>query len=349
MDGRSLETGVRRIIVLGGLGLFGRTAVDELRQLGMPVLTASRSAAADLRIDANRRESIDSTLRAGDIVLDAAGPFYLRSTALLDAAIQIGFDVVDLNDDLEYAESVVALEPQIAEAGICVLSSASSVSAVSAAAVRHSGVQLPRRVDAFLAPASRHTANSGSAMSLWRSVGRPVRVLRNGQLETRIGWLETRRFSMPRPVGRIEGHLFESADAVNLPRIWPSMRDVAMWVDTNTIGVNSLLQMAAYSEPLRELMEKTVTFGTWLAKKIGSSAGGIGYEIEDADGRVATVAIVASENSFMTAVAPAVLAVRAIATERFQLRGLVPPDRHVAAGDLIAHLEQHGIVVSELK
>ena len=103
------------------------------------------------------------------------------------------------NDDLGYAESVVALEPQIDAAGIRVLSSASSVSAVAAAVVRQSGIELPARVTAFLAPASRYTANVGSALSLWRSVGRPVRVLVDGQLQTRVGWTETRRFRCRRP------------------------------------------------------------------------------------------------------------------------------------------------------
>ena len=131
--------------------------------------------------------------------------------------------------------------------------------------------------------------------------------------------------------------------AVNLPRIWPSLRDVAMWVDTNTIGVNSLLQMAAHSEPLRELMEQQVQAGTWLAKKLGSSAGGIGYEIEDADGRVAKFAITASSNSFVTAVAPAVLATRAVAEGRFPHRGLVSPDRHVEPSDLIGYLAKNDV------
>ena len=244
--GRPLETNVRRVIVLGGLGLFGRTAAAQLRQLGVAVQTASRSAAADLQVDANDPASIRASLRAGDVVVDAAGPFYSRSTALINAAIEIGFDVIDLNDDLRYAESVLALEPQIAAAGIRVLSSASSVSAVAATIVRHSGLAAPRRVTAFLVPASRHTANAGAALSLIRSVGRPIRVFRDGRLQTCVGWSESRSFPMPRPLGTICGRLFESADAIYLPRIWPTLRDVAMYVDANTPGVNTLLRLATH-------------------------------------------------------------------------------------------------------
>jgi hypothetical protein len=116
-----------------------------------------------------------------------------------------------------------------------------------------------------------------------------------------------------------------------------------MYVDSNTLGVNSLLTMAAHSEPLRELMQQKVEWGTWLAKKLGSSAGGIGYEIEAQDGRVVQYAIVAAENSFRVAVAPAVLAAKAIAREGFTGQGLVPPNRHVKSDDLFAYLAQNGI------
>ena len=135
MDGRPLacrelsrtEPLVRRVIVLGGLGLFGRAAAEQLRRLGVQVQTASRREGADLRMDADDPASIRSVVRAGNIVLDAAGPFHTRTLALIDAAIETGFDVVDLNDNLGYAESVISLQSQIEESGIRVLSSASTV------------------------------------------------------------------------------------------------------------------------------------------------------------------------------------------------------------------------------
>lgn len=340
---------MRRIIVLGGLGLFGRTAVTELRQLRFTVLTASRRPEADLQIDANDAESIRGAILHGDIVVDAAGPFHSRSMAIIEAAIEVGFHVIDLNDDLGYAEQVYSRENEIAAAGICALSSASSVSAVSAAVIRYSGIDLPTRLTSFLAPATRYTANAGTAQSLWRSVGRPVRVLIDGQLQTRVGWIERRPFVMPQPVGKIDGHLFESADAVTLPRCWPSLREVAMYVDSNTFGANSLLEMAAHSEPLRELMQSKMEWGTWLAKKLGATAGGIGYEVQAADGRIDRFAITASTDSFLTAVAPAVLAASAIASGRFSEEGLVPAHRQVDPDELFTYLTRRGVVFCKIE
>ncbi len=340
---------MRRVVVLGGAGQFGRTAAEELRKLGVPALTASRKAPADLCIDANDSHSVRASLRKEDVVIDTAGPFFSRSPALIEMAIEVNFDVVDINDDLGYAEQVAGLEPQITAAGIRVLSSASSVSAVSAAVINHSGIALPRRVTSFLAPASRHTANVGTAASLWRSIGRPVRVFRDGKLVTRIGWSESRNFAMPRPVGKIKGHLFESADALYLPRIWPMLRDVSMYVDSNTLGANSILQLAAFSEPLREVVERKVHMGAWLARKFGSSVGGIGYEIEGCHGRVSRHAIVSAENSFVAAVAPAVLAARSIGRGEFNDEGLVLPNRHVAPATLFEYLAERGITLSDSK
>lgn len=339
---------MKRVIVLGGLGQFGRTAADEMRSFGIPVQTASRRPAADVQVDANDRSSFRASVSAGDIVIDAAGPFHARSSALVEAAIEIGFDVVDVNDDLRYAESVLALAPRIESAGIRVLSSASTVSAVAAAVIRESGISTPQRVAAFLAPASRHTANAGAALSLIRSVGRPVRVFHAGHLQEREGWSDSHRFPMPPPVGAICGRLFESADAIYLPRIWPSLRDVAMYIDANTSGVNTLLRWAARSPTLRRLLESQVRLATRFARAFGSAAGGIGYDIEDTSGRVARYAIVSEKNSFMAAVAPAVLAARSIVEDRFPHRGLVLPDRHVEPQELFASLRSSGIAMREV-
>jgi hypothetical protein len=349
MDGRPVGASVKRVIVLGGLGLFGRTAAAELRRLGMSVLIASRGPNAELQLDANDRTSIRAKLRPDDLVLDAAGPFRQRSMILMEAAIEIGFDIVDINDDLTYAEQVIALETRIADARIRVLSSASSVSAVAAAVIRRSGVVAPKRVTTFLAPAARHTANSGAALSLLGSVGRPIRIYRDGHQQSARGWSESRQFKMPVPVELINGWLFESADAVYLPRIWPSLREVIMFVDTNTRFGNTMMCLAAQQPVIRRILERHVRLGTWLARKLGSRAGGIGYEIEDADHRILRWAITSSDNSYVVAVAPAVLAVRAIWEQRFPHYGLVPPDRHVEPDELCEFFQANGITLTELR
>jgi hypothetical protein len=81
---------------------------------------------------------------------------------------------------------------------------------------------------------------------------------------------------------------------------------------------------------------------------IGSTAGGLGYEIEDASGDVARFAILSEKNGFITVVAPAVLAARAIVEGRFPSTGLVLPDRHIDPSELVAYLRSSGVEVAEM-
>lgn len=339
---------MKRAIVLGGLGLFGRMAVEQLRTLGIAALTASRRGRADFRIDANDATSIRAILCPDDLVIDAAGPFQSRSLALVEAAIELGFDIIDLNDSWSYAERVMELATQLAAAKIRVLNAASTVSAVSAAVLRQSGVIEPVRVTAFLAPATRITANAGVARSLMESVGRPIRVRRGGGVQTLPGWSESRKFPMPQPVGEVRGRLFETADAVHLPTIWPTLQDVTMYVDTNTPGLNTVIRAVAAIPGLPRLVARHMSLAAAVARTLGSSAGGVAYEIEDSDGKVVRYALVARGNSHLTAVAPVVLAARAIAEARFPHRGLVPPDRHVAPTELFGFLQTNGITLVEV-
>jgi len=338
---------MKRVIVHGGLGLFGRTIISELTKLGIPASAASRSRSATIQCDAESPASLRKTLQRGDLILDAAGPFHLRSMALIEAAIETGCDVIDINDNLLYAQQVVALEPRINAANICVVTSASTVSAVAAAIIRHSGIKSPTGVTAYLAPATRHTANSGAALSLLRTVGQPITIWRDGRLQSATGWTEPRSFSMPPPVGPIHARLYESADAIHLPRAWPSLRDVTMYVDTNTTGVNTVLSLAAHSPTIRRTLEKSIRLAARPARWLGAKSGGVGYEIQDGSGQMRSVAVIGGEQSFLVAIAPALLATQKIYEGMFEFCGIVPISHIVEPPSLIAFLASSSIDIVE--
>ena len=278
---------VSRIIVLGGSGTFGQAVTSGLRaQRLAPLVAGRRVAEATLRLDANDEAGLRKHLVSGDLLIDAAGPFQTRSAALLRAATDVGVDVIDLNDSYSYAQLVMGAEERIAASGIRFLSGCSTVSAVAAAAIRLSGCECPRSVSVGLAPATKHTARPGSARSLIRSVGRPVRALENGRPIMRGGWSEKKEFPCPPPYGSLSGHLFESADAVHLPTIWPSLERVDMYIDTHAAGLNGLLSVSARVGGLRWLLERGVRWGTPLVRRWGTSMSRLVYEIGGWLGRV---------------------------------------------------------------
>ncbi len=304
---------VRRIVVLGGLGFFGSVAVELLREMGIEPIVASRRSGTD----AEDRASLRRSLRAGDVVLDAAGPYQNRTRALIEAAIEIGFDVVDLSDSAAYASRLMSLKPGIDAAGIRVLNSCSTVSTFTAAAVRMSGITNPVRTALFLVPSTRHTANRGVMHSLL------------GNLSAPGAWRTSRIFPMPPPIGAVRGFRLPSADVVTLPPVWPSLRDVGFYVTTRTPSGDALVGMAARIPVVRRILP----FARRLASRWGAVTGGLGIEVDEA-----RFVVVAKERSWRSAVAPSALAVRAISSGHFPHRGLVSPNRHVEPGELVEYL-----------
>lgn len=338
---------MKRIIVLGGQGFFGSVAVKLLRDAGLKPLSSSRRSSADLRIDVEDSASLREALRKGDVVIDAVGPFQKRSTCLIRTAIEVGFDVIDLSDSLSYAASVHELEGEIGDR-IRVLTSSSSVSAVSAALACMSGVADPIRITTLLVPASRYTANPASADSLMRSVGRPIRVLRDGQLIASAGWSESVLFDLPAPIGRARAYLYETANSVTLPRAWPSLRTADFFVDTHVPGLNHLLKLAAKSQVVHAGLTRFQPVGLQLIRSFGLCGGCLAVEVEGSDGRVERHALTAHDGGYHVPVAPAVLAACAIARGAFPHWGVVPPHLHVEASVLIEYLDGLGIKYARL-
>lgn len=305
--------------------------------MGLRPIIAGRTG--EVRLDVEDPRSLRSVLRAGDVVVDAAGPYQSRTTTLVEAALEIGVNVIDLNEGIEYAKAVAALDGRARDRDVAVLSSCSAVSSVAAILVQVSGVERPARVSALVAPASRETANPGTVRALLRSIGRPVEVRRSGAPHVATGWRETRRFELPRR----RGHLVGSALPVTLPEIWPSLRDVDCWTDTGTPGANAVLAVASLSGRLRAEAEALMPLGQLAARLLGATRGAFAVEIAGEGGRIERLALTSARRSYLIAAAPAALAARALAEGRSSERGVVRADRHVSADELLAYLGGLGI------
>jgi len=332
-----------RLLVLGAHGFFGRAALHRLRADGLQPLAAARRLGLDIQVDVEDPASLRAALQPGDVLLDTVGPFQERTTALVEAALEMGCDLVDIADSFTYVARLLTLEPRINASGIRVLTASSSVSAIGAACVRLSGIEAPVRVTGRLAPAARYASTPGSGASLLRSVGQPVFVIRDGALTQRTGWRDTHDFEMPPPIGRTRGYLFETADALTLPRRWPSLRTVDFYVDSRVPLLNHFFSLAARSRPLWLLASRLLGLGLRFARAFGSPTGCLAFEVEAPDSRVVRRALIAAENGYFTPIVPAVLAARALVEGRFAPTGLVPPDQHVDPHALLAYLESLGI------
>lgn len=313
------EAPLRRVVVIG-TGFFGGVVARRLADVGIQAIVASRTS-GDLRVDVEDRGSLALILRAHDVIVDTAGPFQQRSTALVETAIERGCDVVDLSDARTYAEAVLRLHDRAIAKGVRILTSCSAIATVAASAIRAGGVSSPDACDLFLAPASAETGNPATVRAFLASVD----------------WSRSRDF----PGGGRRGQRVDSAAAVLLPRSWPSLRRVDFWVDPNAPFAATSLTLASRLG----LIPVLEALAPLSARLLGRRDGMFVVAVSEG-GRERVTRLAAPRGSYLIAAEPAALAAESLARGADLPAGVVRADAQVDPAALFARLQGLGIEVS---
>lgn len=127
-----------RVVVLGGCGGIGSVAVKTLAESGEfdDVVIADKDIklscefAESLRavcnvsaaeFDAESPDSTRKVIEGSSVVLNCVGPFYRFGPSILKTVIESGINYVDVCDDLDATEKMLALDDDAKNAGICAL------------------------------------------------------------------------------------------------------------------------------------------------------------------------------------------------------------------------------------
>ncbi|TDR94505.1 SDR family oxidoreductase [Enterovirga rhinocerotis] len=196
-----------RILVLGGYGGFGARLSRRLAARGHTVLVAGRRRAAAEAfcasvpgtepVVADRNGDLGPILAEtqADLVIDAAGPFQGSGYGVPLACLSARIPYLDLADGKDFVLGIGALDAEAREAGVPVISGASSVPALSGAVVRRlaDGMERVTRVEIAISASNRATAGTSVASAILAYAGRPVRVWRGGRWARAFGWQDLRR------------------------------------------------------------------------------------------------------------------------------------------------------------
>ncbi len=111
---RAMLGALSRAVDLAGLTAVDRSwspeAREEVEALGVEVVTGDvLSDAGELLLE--RRGAVS-------LLVNMAGPFYVIGTAALQLAIELGADYLDICDDVDATELLLALEPEARRQGI---------------------------------------------------------------------------------------------------------------------------------------------------------------------------------------------------------------------------------------
>jgi saccharopine dehydrogenase-like NADP-dependent oxidoreductase len=237
---------IRNVMVIGGYGFFGRRIAESLVRgptVNLFIAGRDRARALDLARELNlpdtravRADAMDSSFSellrglAIDVAIHTAGPFQAQDYRVARSAIEAGCHYIDLADGREFVTGIRVLDPAAREAGVSVVSGASSVPALSAAVVDRLAGPFDR-LDSIRIGISSGARSPGLAtvQGILSYIGRPFGRLQNGNRVSAYGWQDLIRHRFPSPVGT---RLLGSCDVPDLdllPQRHPGLRSVAFY------------------------------------------------------------------------------------------------------------------------
>ena len=192
------------------------------------MLVAGRSGAVARRFCAGVPGTVPLVLDRSDIarclseqqpaiVVDASGPFQALDDRVPQACIAAGVHYCDIADGRDFVCGIARLDAAAKAAGVAVVAGASSVPALSGAAVRvlADGIDRVHAVEMAISASNRATAGPAVAAAILGQVGQPLRPDR--ARDRRWGWQGMRRqdFSVPQAAA-IRGRLVALVDVPDL-------------------------------------------------------------------------------------------------------------------------------------
>jgi NAD(P)-dependent dehydrogenase (short-subunit alcohol dehydrogenase family) len=250
---------VKRILLLGGYGTFGRRIAARAAAAGFEVLVAGRSleraeafcagrpGLRPLALDRDAGLAAALAEHRPFAIVDAAGPFQGSDHGVARAALAARCHYLDIADGRAFVSGIGALDGEARAAGVSLVSGASSLPALSGAIVRRlaDGLERVTKVELVLSASSRGTAGRSVAASILSYLGRPIRLRRGGRWTQAIGWQELQRRDFAvhgaEPLRRRLVALAEVPDLDLLPRRLPGAPAAAFLAGTDaalhTIGL----------------------------------------------------------------------------------------------------------------
>ncbi len=268
-------TGRLTILIVGGYGTFGGRIVELLESdARLTLIVAGRSATkaqhycqtrglAGARLVPAKFDRMGDVagqlaVHRPDVLIDASGPFQAYGTApyaAVEACIAAGVHYIDLADGADFVAGIDRFDAPAKDAGVFVLSGASSFPVLTAAVVRRlsDGMATIAHIKGGIAP----SPFAGVGLNVIRAIagyaGQPVPLRDNGTDRQGFPFAEQMRFTIA-PPGRVplRNALFSLVDV-------PDLRTLrTLWPDAKTIWMGAA--------PVPEALHRALIGLAWLVR-----------------------------------------------------------------------------------
>ncbi|MEK7801351.1 MAG: saccharopine dehydrogenase NADP-binding domain-containing protein [Pseudomonadota bacterium] len=230
---------IARILIIGGYGNFGSLISRRLaREENIHLIIAGRSAekarefatklgaewsAIDIAVP------IDKELiqLKPDIVIHTSGPFQGQGYEVAEACIRHKCHYIDLADGRKFVKNIGHLDAAAKEAGVLVVSGASSVPCLTSAIIDHYKADFQKLEDLDYAITTAQRTNPGIATTtaILDYVGKPFVTLLDGQKQNVFGWQDITLRKYPELGWRFLGNC-DVPDLELFPERYPDLRTI---------------------------------------------------------------------------------------------------------------------------
>ncbi|PCJ96598.1 MAG: potassium transporter [Zetaproteobacteria bacterium] len=253
----------KRILIIGGYGNFGGFIAKLLaRESNIQVIIAGRSLEkargfADqitaahqvecVRLDITTDISDALTEINPDIVIHTSGPFQAQGYDVAKACIDAGAHYIDLADGRDFVHGITALNTQAEEAGVLVISGASSVPCLTSALVDYykDKFETLDTLDYGITTAQKTARGLATTAAILGYTGKGLETLIDGEKSTIYGWqnLRVRKFK------GLGWRLLGNCDVPDLslfPRRYPDLQTIRFYAGLEIPFIHMTLWMLSW-------------------------------------------------------------------------------------------------------
>ena len=186
---------MNKVLILGGYGNFGKRIATALVKADVPVVIAGRSEAKAMQLaveirqavaeasieiaifDVNERLAEQLDKIAPKVVINTCGPFQLCDYSVAKTCIQHGVNYIDLADGREFVTGITSLDAMASEAGVLVVSGASTVPGLSSAVLEKYKDEFSE-IDSLvygISPGQKANRGLATTKAIMTYVGKPLK------------------------------------------------------------------------------------------------------------------------------------------------------------------------------
>ncbi|MBD3668213.1 MAG: saccharopine dehydrogenase NADP-binding domain-containing protein [Kangiella sp.] len=260
---------MKKIVVLGGYGNFGKRIVEELSQhvdieiyvagrniqkakhLIKQLSTNSKAELLPLAIDISSSDFKEQLqILSPFLIIHTSGPFQGQDYDVPEVCIDIGAHYIDLADDRRFVCDIKHLDSKALDNHVLAVSGASSVPGLSSVIIDHYYPEFSQvdTIDISIAPGNKAERGEATTRGILSYTGHPFPVFRNSQWINAYGWMDSRRINF-----NDDTRLLANVDVPDL-ELFPKRYSV-----TDTVRFQAGLELT--------LLHQAMVFMAWLTKK----------------------------------------------------------------------------------